>query len=185
MRFLDPAPEAPASTETAVIVPVPAAESLVEQHRRDLDPSSQWGVPAHVTVLYPFVEPSAVDDHVCDVLYGAIESVSGFACQFARTRWFGEDVLWLDPSPADLFRRLTAAVWAAFPEYPPFGGVYDDVIPHLTIGNRPSGLAAMQDAERALQPRLPVRAYIDRVLLIAGTQAAHSWRVLYEIPLAS
>jgi hypothetical protein len=41
----------PEDTETAVIIPVSSAEPVVAEHRRRLDPSASWGVPAHVTVL--------------------------------------------------------------------------------------------------------------------------------------
>jgi len=185
MRFLDPNPDAPAPTETAVIVPVPAAEPLVERHRQYLDPSAGWGIPAHVTVLYPFVHPSVIDEDVVAMLHAAIQTSSVFTCRFAQTGWFGDDVLWLDPEPADPFRQLTTAVWNAFPEYPPFGGAYDSVIPHLTIADRPpGGLPVMQATERAVRPLLPVETIIDRVLLITGTQAPRSWRTLCEISLA-
>ncbi len=51
-----------ASTETqsAVLVPVPEAERVVSRHRIRLDPAAELGVPAHVTVLYPFVAPPAI-----------------------------------------------------------------------------------------------------------------------------
>lgn len=184
MRSLEPPSEAPAPTETAVIVPVPAAEPVVGQYRRYLDSSAGWGVPAHVTVLYPFVEPTALDQHVLAKLQRAVRMTRAFACQFKRTRWFGEDVLWLDPVPAEPFRQLTTAVWDAFPDYPPYGGAHHDPIPHLTIAERASaGLRAMRAAERTVQSRLPVSTVIDRVLLIAGAQAADSWRPLHEISL--
>ena len=35
--------------------PVPAADSLVDEHRRHLDVAASWGVPAYVSVLYPYV----------------------------------------------------------------------------------------------------------------------------------
>lgn len=165
---------------------VPEAEPVVEQHRRMLDPAAGWGVPAHVTVLYPFVHPSAVNEDVIARLHAVIRSTSAFSCQFARTRWFGDEVLWLEPLPADPFRTMTLAVWEAFPHYPPFGGAYDEVVPHLTVAQRSSsGKPPMQAAEGDVQSRLPVSAFIDRVLLVAGTQAADSWRTLSEIPLTS
>ncbi len=92
---------------------VPAAEPLVGGHRHNLDAAAAWGVPAHVTVLYPFVEPTAVDEYVLATLAAAVGSVAAFDCRFPRTRWFGEDVLWLDPEPAEPFGELIAAVWRA------------------------------------------------------------------------
>jgi RNA polymerase sigma factor (sigma-70 family) len=37
--------------------PIPEAEPLVGDLRRALDHSAGWGIPAHVTILYPFVPP--------------------------------------------------------------------------------------------------------------------------------
>jgi hypothetical protein len=46
--------------ETALIFPVPEAEALVSRLREKYDPSAAVGVPAHVTILYPFLAPDAV-----------------------------------------------------------------------------------------------------------------------------
>jgi 2'-5' RNA ligase len=113
-----------------------------------------------------------------------VGSVSAFDCRFQRTRWFGDDVLWLDPQPAQPFRQLTKAVWRAFPQCPPYRGVHDDVIPHLTVAeSRMADLPAVQAAEQAVQPGLPLSTRIERLLLIAGTEAPRSWRALHELPL--
>ena len=48
-----------AMPETALVVEVPEAEPLVSQWRAQHDWSAQRGVPAHITILYPFAPPSA------------------------------------------------------------------------------------------------------------------------------
>ena len=183
---LEPAPEAPAPTHTALIAPVPAAEPLVAEHRRRLDAAAGWGVPAHVTVLYPFIDPSEVDEQVIAVVGEAVATVPAFDCSFVRSRWFRQDVLWLDPEPAQPFRDLTTAVLTAFLEHPPYGGAHDDVVPHLTVAERRlADLPAVRAAEHAVQPGLPVTTRIDRVLFITGAQAPNSWSVLHQFTLAS
>jgi hypothetical protein len=98
--------------------------------------------------------------------------VPAFECTFARAGWFGEDVLWLAPEPGRPFRALTTALHAAFPEYPPFGGVHLDVVPHLTVGDRPpGGLVALEAAEADVCPALPVRTFVSHAWLMTGTQA--------------
>jgi hypothetical protein len=186
MPFLIPARDAPHPTRTAVIAPVPAVADLVEEHRLKLDASAGWGVPAHVTVLYPFVDPAAVVPDLLTRLAAATRLVSAFDCRFEQTRWFGEEVLWLQPEPPEPFRRLTTVIWQAFPDFPPYAGRYAEVIPHLTIadGSR-GGLAARQAVEQAVRTGLPRPATIDRLLLIAGTQAVNSWRQLSEVLLAA
>ncbi|MFP5282670.1 MAG: 2'-5' RNA ligase family protein [Actinomycetes bacterium] len=184
MRYLQPLPAAPAPTETAVIVPVPAADPVVGAHRRRLDVAASWGVPAHVTVVYPFAPPEVVNDELVDTLAAVARTVPAFGCRFGRTRWFGEDVLWLDPDPDAPFRRLTAEVERAFPHYPPYGGAFPDPIPHLTVAERRRGdLVTLQTVELEVQRELPVSTRIDRVLLIAGAPAPQSWRTLHDLPL--
>jgi 2'-5' RNA ligase len=184
VQYLQAAPDAPAPTQTAVIAAVPEAEPLVSKHRQQLDVSAGWGVPAHVTVLFPFVAPEAISDDVITTLATAVRTVRAFDCSFVRTRWFDHDVLWLDPEPAQPFRQLTRAVWRAFPQHPPYGGAYDDVVPHLTVAEpRLADLPTLLAVERAVQPGLPIVAHIEKALLIAGTQAPNSWRVINELCL--
>jgi Domain of unknown function (DUF5753) len=64
-------------------------------------------------------------------------------------------VLWLarrDPGP---FRALTSRVCPAFPAFPPYGGQFDDVIPHLTIGHG-HRLTDLRAAGQSVQPHLPI-----------------------------
>jgi hypothetical protein len=51
-------------------------------------------------------------------LYARCQVGSAFDC-FCMACWFGQDVLWLDPEQAQPRRRLTPAVWRAFPQHPP------------------------------------------------------------------
>jgi 2'-5' RNA ligase len=172
--------------ESSILVPVPEAELAVGHLRRQLDRSALQGVPAHVTVLFPFVPPDAITGTVIEMAAAAVASVSAFDCEFACTCWFGEDVVWLAPEPAAPFRALTSAVHAAFPQFPPFGGRYADVVPHLTIGDRPDGgPAALRAAETEVRPALPVRTYVGCAWLMTGTQAPGSWHTIADLPLGT
>src|SRR6478609_6635048 len=53
---------------SALVITVPAAEPVVGPWRLQYDPSAAAGMPAHVTVLYPWLAASAIDDHVLDRL---------------------------------------------------------------------------------------------------------------------
>ncbi|HCU94303.1 MAG TPA: hypothetical protein DHU96_16930 [Actinobacteria bacterium] len=183
---MDPVPPAPLTSESAVLIPVPEAEQIVGHHRARLDQAATLGVPAHVTVLYPFVAPSAITAATIGVLAEAVASVRAFDCEFHATAWFGEEVVWLAPSPDQPFRALTHAVSAAFPAYLPYGGVYDDVVPHLTVGARSAGgVAELRAAEADVLHRLPIRARISRAWLMTGQAAPGSWHSVAELPLAA
>jgi hypothetical protein len=47
-------------TESALIVAVPEAEWAVAALRAAYDPAASWGMPAHITVLYPFLPPEVM-----------------------------------------------------------------------------------------------------------------------------
>ncbi|HEX9065918.1 MAG TPA: 2'-5' RNA ligase family protein [Streptosporangiaceae bacterium] len=172
----------PLPTESAVVVRIPEAEQAVGTLRARLDSAAALGVPAHVTVLAPFVPPAALDPAVLTALATAVGSVAAFRATFERVAWFGDRVVWLAPEPAARFVALTKAVWAAFPGCPPYGGAFDDVVPHLTIGDgQPAGVLA--EAERAVLPVLPVIASVRAVTLMQGSREPGSWQVLAEFPL--
>ncbi len=165
-----------------------AAEAAVGQHRRHLDGAAAWGVPPHVTVLFPFVEPAlAYRPETLDAIREAVRVVPAFECSFAETSWFDQDVLWLALDPAQPFRDLTTGILEALPDYPPYAGAHDGSAPHLTVGERRlADLSALTEAEQEVSVHLPpCFARIDTVLFIEGASAPQSWRVVQEFPLAT
>jgi hypothetical protein len=168
------------ATETAIIAPVPAAEPVVGRHRKTLDRAATWGVPAHVTVIYPFLPPDRITGRVLDDVRDCL--VPAFDCAFARVEWFGEEVVWLAPEPAAPFRELTGRVWRRFPECPPYAGAHPDPVPHLTVGHL-GDHATLRQAAADVAPALPVTTRIDRVWLIAGAPRPDSWRPVAEFLL--
>ncbi|WP_433800553.1 2'-5' RNA ligase family protein [Actinomycetospora sp. CA-084318] len=170
-------------TESAVLALVPEAEPVVGTARRELDPTTATGVPAHVTVLYPFLPPAEIDDAVVARLRHAVAGAGAIDCSFPTTGWFGEDYLWLAPRPSAPFADLTACVWEAFPDCPPYRGEHEP-LPHLTIGY---GSVATMEALRAVEarvvPHLPFDARIESLHLLVGSREPDSWRVLAELPL--
>jgi 2'-5' RNA ligase superfamily len=123
--------------ESVLLVEVPAAEAAVGLHRAHLDANASLGIPAHITVLSPFMPPQMISPLVLAELERMFASIKRLRFQLAATDWFGEEVLLLaltDPAP---FRALTDGVYKAFPAFPPFEGKHDVLIPHRR--SRPSG----------------------------------------------
>jgi 2'-5' RNA ligase len=173
--------------QTAVVVTVPEAEPVVAAHRARFDPAASWGVPAHVTVLYPFVAPATLDDVLVRRLADAVRTVPAFGCAFRRTRWFDQDVLWLAPEPHEPFVELIRVVWAAFPEHPPYGGEHEELMPHLTVGQclRDGDLPELESIDPLVSRQLPVTTYVDRVHLLAGAPEPGGWRSVAQLELGA
>ncbi|MBM2616181.1 2'-5' RNA ligase family protein [Actinoplanes sp. LDG1-06] len=170
-------------THSALIVAVAEAEPYVAAHRDRLDAAASWGVPAHITVLYPFLAPAEIDEHVLAGLRHAAAGVPAFFCDLAAVKWFGERVVWLAPEPAGPFQALTGAVTARFPQVRPYEGAFDDVVPHLTIGHDhpPAELKAAADDVAAHLP-VPVRVTSMR-LAVGRPVPGRSWTTLEEFAL--
>jgi hypothetical protein len=151
--------------ESALLVTVPAAEPAVARHRSRLDTSAAVGVPAHITVLYPFLPPDLIDADTHKTLARLFASVPGFRFTLDRTRWFSDPVLWLGPSDPAPFTALIELVVAAFPSCPPYGGQIAEVIPHLTIGDH-APRADLEAAETDVRPYLPIEAEATSVTLM-------------------
>ncbi len=185
-----PGAAVPGDWESALLVAVPEAERAVGEHRARLDSSARDGVPAHLTVLYPFLPPAAVDGAVLTSLRRLFAGFAPFGVTLDRVSWFGEEVVWLAPRDDRPFRALTGATWAAFPECPPYGNKYADVIPHLTIGDH-HDRAALRAAAEAVRGHLPVAARAAEVTLMAGPAPGNlaippgQWRALATFPLGT
>lgn len=107
--------------ESAVAVLVPAAEPLVSSHRARLDSSAAFGIPAHVTVLYPFLPEPLLTPAVRAELRELFASVPQKEVAFERVGRLG-GVLHLAPEPAGFFEELTRRFVRRWPELPPYGG---------------------------------------------------------------
>lgn len=75
-------------------------------------------------------------------------------------------VLYLVPTPGHPFRQLTADLVARWPEAPPYGGVFPDVVPHLTVTDGADEEDSRR-AEQAITADLPLTCAVDRVELVA------------------
>jgi 2'-5' RNA ligase len=160
--------------QSALIIAVPEAESAVRQHRERLDASAALGVPAHITILFPFMPPETIEEAALTGLGKLFVEVSRFRFVLDHTGWFGDDVLWLglrDPGPV---RALTERVFRAYPAFPPFEGQFDDVVPHLTVGHG-HPLHALRSAEDSVQARLPIEASANAVTLMTQQSAGGNY----------
>ncbi|WP_372504853.1 2'-5' RNA ligase family protein [Streptomyces telluris] len=150
--------------QTGLIVRIPEAEPAVRRWRDRFDPSAEAGVPAHVTVLFPFLEESWMDPPLHSALADVMRSHQAFDLQFQRCGRL-PDVLYLVPEPDTQLRQLTEAIAERWPEAPPYGGRFDEIVPHLTIAQGQEE-AVLEEIEADLLGRLPFTARASSVELM-------------------
>jgi len=127
-------------------------------------------VPAHVTVLFPFLDADDVDERALHELFARFVP---FAFELDRVEQFADgQIVWLHPEPSAPFAELTRAVWERWPDHPPYEGVHDEVIPHLTVSEEPA----------AVDIPLPIASRATEVTLIEEVVPGR-WQARSRFPL--
>lgn len=167
----------------------PQAEPVVSRQRLRHDAAARDGVPAHVTVLYPFKPLELLDDEDHRRLEALFATADAFVLRGSRTGWFDDRVVFVAPDDPAPVRELTARVVEAFPDFPPYRGAFAEVIPHLTIGHD-HPIDVLRRDEQEVQPGLPFDQPFDHVELwsgpaVDGREDAAAWRSVRSYPLRS
>ena len=166
---------------TGLAVPIRLPAGLARVRRR-WDRAARADALPHVTVLYPFVPAAQLSAADRAALALIASTIRPFAVRFRRVRRFDEGVVWIEPVPADPFQALTRAVAERWPAYPPYGGRFDEVIPHLTVVEADDGPDApsLEAVEIEVAGYLPFHARADRLELWrqdAGGRWHPHWRL--------
>jgi 2'-5' RNA ligase len=167
--------------QSAVLVPVPEVEQLLSAWRSALDPLAKAGVPAHVTLVVPWLPPEQMKLEHLEELDDLLAGQRVFDYTLERLCWFGERVLWLAPTPAEPFKQMTAMLADHF-DTPPWQGEFAEVVPHLTVGH--AGVCedlSLADAEADLASRLPIACRAAEVLVMCGD--GFRWSVVHRVAL--
>jgi 2'-5' RNA ligase len=157
-------------SELALVVPFEELAPIVDDLReRACDSKPSHGMPPHVTLLVP--APRAAD-----AISGVLAPFPAFDVAFARLDRF-PGVLWLAPEPAEPFSQMIEALVQEFPDQPPYGGAFAEIVPHLTIAQ-----CGLEEAAETVQMHLPLHARAERAALLEQTQSDR-WREVASFEL--
>ena len=142
---LRPAPE------TALVLVVSLPPALEALRRRSIADAAA-GVPAHVTLLYPFAEEAQLDAEVL----GRVAAIAARHPVLRLTLGEGRrfpDTLYASVEPDAPLRALHDELAAAFPTLPLYGGAFP-FVPHVSIvgGTGGRGPGALDDPAWATLP---------------------------------
>jgi len=177
-RGLAPAALGPPSDRSAIIVraSLPAG---IERLRRRWVRNAADGVPAHMTLLHPFVAPERLTPEV----RAAIATVAARHARFryslhARATW--PVVMYVTVAPIDPFVELHADLQRTFPGFPIYGaGAGFAFVPHVTVAQLPTpGDADIAgDMAWAVLPRPAVAHSIELIARPPGARWRTIWRM--------
>ena len=166
---------------STLLVPIPEADAVTSPFWPDWEPPKARGVPAHVSILFPFLRRRALTADALGQIAEAAAAVAPFTVRFRRTGRF-EHTVFLVPEPARPFAELTRQIVARFPGFPPYRGAHGTVLnPHLTVLTC-ADEKALERAEREVSRSLPLRSRVRELWLMVEDEHA-GWRQHRSFPL--
>ncbi len=169
-------------TTVIMIVAPHEVQAIAVPLLRRYAPDTLTRVPAHLTVLYPFVAYERLDE-ACDQLASIGASIAPFEVTLAGYAEF-PGVIYMIPRNPQPIKRLFRTIYQHFPDCPPYRGAFgDDLTPHLTVAEFET--PDEQRAARAALPRYaPVTFQVKRLHILYGIDAiALPWLTHTVIPL--
>lgn len=89
-------------------------------------------------------------------------------------------MLYLAPEPDTQLRRLTEVIADRWPEAPPYGGQFTEIVPHLTVADGQDD-AVLDEIEADLLNRLPLTARVSSVDLMVHDGAKWQERASFAL----
>ncbi|MGW7086824.1 2'-5' RNA ligase family protein [Streptomyces sp. NPDC054871] len=171
----------PVHGTTAVLALLPDAEPLLELAAQVDARVVRPGVPAHATLLYPWLPAEAIGatelERLRTALVRATPEVGRISLRLAEVERAGTFV----GVPAPELHSLATAVRTAFPEQVPYGGRFGQEPPvHVTVALDAAAHTAA-DIARRVTGRLPISTEVSAVHVVALTP--DGWQALAEMPL--
>ncbi len=162
--------------ESAVIVPVLQADGLLRPWRPRWQPAAPVGIPAHVTLAYPFLPADELGTAALSGLSAVFGAQPPFSVSLGGVgRRPG--IVYLEVDPAEQLVALAAQVHAAFPaSRSEWGGPERPLVPHVTA-LRSDDDEALDAAASALAVRLPLACRLAEVWLVQATGDTRAWLV--------
>jgi 2'-5' RNA ligase len=152
---------------TVIMIPAPhEVQAVAVPIMRKYAADTLTRVPAHLTVLYPFVDYERLAEAVPIVR----EIVSHIAPFEVTLRGFDEfpGVIFMNPVDPGPIQNIFHQIYARFPECPPYRGQFgNEIHPHMTVGEFTSE-GEQADAMRSLPNYRPITYRVDRLHIEYG-----------------
>lgn len=175
--------EAVPGYETSLVILVPDAEPVVSPFRQKYDPSASQGMPAHITINYPFQADIPSYPELYAKLDALFSKYPPIQFSLVSINQF-PGVLYLEPAPVYPFIDLIQSVATEFPESPPYKGEFSEAIPHLTVAQSDDQAEFQKiksDFMEFSRRHLPIEITAEGVSLMNNRIGA--WSVQKNFPL--
>jgi 2'-5' RNA ligase len=166
--------------ETALVLVLDEAQPFDAVRREFARWSVERGIPFHITLLFPFAPRSELSDEVLARARAFFAVQAPFAFELTRIAMWPHDV-YAVPEPDDELLDCMRGLHELFPQWPPYGGIHDTVVPHATLGEDLDAAAVYPVIEQRVRKHLP-RSYRADAATLLEEYAPSKWRERERIP---
>jgi 2'-5' RNA ligase len=160
--------------ETALVIVLDDAEPFDAVRREIAAGTVARGIPFHITLLSPFAPREELTDTLLAETRTFFAGRVPFTFELTRIAAWPR-VVYAVPEPAAELRDCMQALFARYPQWPPYGGMHADVVPHATLAEEVKAAALLAEIERRLRDELP-RRYTAEEATLLEEYAPGRWR---------
>ena len=159
------------------------AEPFDEVRRAFAAQAVELCIPFHVTLLSPFAPRGQLTDGLLADVRAFFAEQPSFEFELTRVADWPR-VVYAVPEPDTALRDCMQALFARFPQWPPYGGIHPDVVPHATLGEEVDGPSVRPEIERRLDSHLPRRYFAETATLLEEFEL-NRWRERERFPFGA
>ena len=157
--------------------------ALAEAHRELYPERIPEHIPLSLTLLYPWIPRDSLTTADVGELQAFFATRRPLQFELTHLAEFPGAVVYAVPEPDDELRATMRALWAKYPDYPPYGEPGGDPPPHATLGRLTGDYAITLEAARArVDDLLPVHCDVREATLMEEYEPDRC-RVRQTLPL--
>jgi hypothetical protein len=153
--------------ETSITLDLEHVDPELSRAHRELYPERiPERIPFSLTLLYPWLPATEVTDDELEELHSFFAARPPLEFELTHVTEFPGLVAYAAPEPDDELRSTMRALWAKYPQCPPYGRPGSDPAPHATLTRyaNPEN-ATFEQARDRVEPLLPVRCVVSEATL--------------------
>jgi hypothetical protein len=139
---------------------------LSQAHRELYPERIAENIPFSLTLLYPWLPATSVTEDDLEQLRSFFAARPRLEFELTHVAEFPGIVAYAAPEPDHELRATMRALWALYPQCPPYGRPGSDPPPHATLGRYegPTPIT-LEQAKKRVEPLLPVRCVVEEATL--------------------
>jgi hypothetical protein len=140
---------------------------LSRAHRELYEERIAENIPFSLTLLYPWLPAASLTEDDIGELRSFFSGRSRLEFDLTQVAEFPGAVAYAVPEPDTVLRDLMKALWALYPQCPPYGEPGSEPPPHATLG-RYGGATPItfEQAKARVEPLLPVHCLVEEATLL-------------------